>query len=83
MRNKAKFIDDAYPLIKEEYRTDLNVVEDAAKVMSHTNETRYVIGKQFTNTNKDEVFNFEVKKRPMTDDPDQEIEDFFYVGKGE
>lgn len=83
MRNKESFINDAYAVIKEEYKTDLNVVEDAAHVMNHTQETKYTLPGQFTISGQEEVFNFEIKKRPMTDNPDKEIEDFYYTGKGD
>lgn len=83
MRNKQNFLDDAAKVIKEEYKEDLNVVEDAAHLMNHSNTTKYTIPKQFTSTKKDEVFLFERKERPRTDKPEENIEDYFYIGRGE
>lgn len=83
MRNKQNFLDDATKVIKEEFKEDLNVVEDAAHIMNQTGETTYTISKDFTSTNEDEVFLFEIKGRPKTDNPEEEIEDYFYVGRGE
>lgn len=81
MRNKAKFISDAYAVMKEEFKEEVNVVEDAAHIMSQTGNCCYELEEQFTNTGKKEVFNFEVKERPKTDNQDEKIEDFFYIGK--
>ncbi|MGX6993930.1 hypothetical protein CBF34_07005 [Vagococcus penaei] len=83
MRNKQQFLDDAEKVLKEEFKEDLNVVEDAAHLMNQKNETTYTIPKQFTSTKKDAVFLFEKKHRPMTDDPSKEIEDYFYLGRSE
>lgn len=83
MRNKQKFLDDAAKVVKEEFREDLNVVEDAAHIMNQTGEPTYTIPKDFTLTNEDEVFLFEIKDRPKTDNSAEEIEDYFYIGRGE
>lgn len=83
MRNKQQFLDDAAKVIKGVFKEELNVVEDAAHIMNQTRETKYTIPKDFTSTNKDEVFLFEVKNRPKTDNPDEEMEDYFYIGRGE
>lgn len=83
MRNKAKFIEDAYPFVKPEFTEALNVVEDAAHVMNQTRETTYTIPSKFTTTGKDESFKFEKQLRPSTEDPSQQVEDYFYIGKGE
>lgn len=83
MRNKQKFLDDAEKVIKEEFKDDLNVVEDAAHTMNQTGLATYIIPRDFTSTSEDELFLFEVKKRPKTDYPDEEIEDYFYIGRGE
>ena len=83
MRNKAKFIEDAYPVVKPEFSEALNVVEDAAHVMNQTGETTYTIPSQFTTSGKDESFKFEKKLRPSTEYPSQQVEDYFYIGKGE
>lgn len=81
MRNKAKFIEDAYAVMKEEFKEEVNVVEDAAHVMSHTGECCYRLDAHFTTTGKEKVFNFELKDRPKTDNEDETIPDYFYVGK--
>lgn len=83
MRNKQQFLDDASKVIKEEFKEDLNVVEDAAHVMNQTEATTYTIPKDFTSTDEDEVFLFEIKNRPKTDNPDENIDDYFYIGRGE
>ena len=83
MRNKAKFNEEAYPIVKPEFAEALNVVEDAAHVMNQTGETTYTIPAQFTTSGKDESFKFEIKPRPSTEDPNQQVEDYFYIGKGE
>lgn len=83
MRNKQQFLDDAAKVVKEEFKEELNVVEDAAHIMNQTGEPTYTIPKDFTSTNEDEVFLFEIKNRPKTDNPSEEIEDYFYIGRGE
>lgn len=83
MRNKQNFLDDAAKVIKEEFKEDLNVVEDAAHLMNQTRATTYTIPKDFTSTNEDEVFLFEKELRSKTDNPAEEIEDYFYKGRGE
>ena len=83
MRNKQIFLDDAAKVIKEEFKEELNVVEDAAHLMNHSEETKYVIPEPFTTTGKDEVFLFEIKERPKTDNPNEEIPDYYYIGRGE
>lgn len=81
MRNKAKFIEDAYAAMKDEYKEEINVVEDAAHVMKHTGDCCYKLPGQFTLSGKDEIFEFEKRPRPLTDDPTQSIDDYFYLGK--
>lgn len=81
MRNKQNFLDDADKVIKDEFKQDLNVVEDAAHLMNQNNNTTYTIPSQFTSTGVDETFLFEKRFRPKTDNPIEEIEDYFYVGK--
>ncbi|WP_373710666.1 hypothetical protein [Jeotgalibaca porci] len=83
MRNKAKFIEDAYPVVKPEFTEALNVVEDAAHVMNQTGETTYTIPSQFTLSDKDESFKFEKQLRPSTEDLSHQVEDYFYIGRGE
>ena len=53
------FLDAAAEVLKEEFKEELNVVEDAAHIMNQTKETKYTIPKEFTSTEKDEVFLFE------------------------
>lgn len=83
MRNKARFIEDAYPVVKPEFVEALNVVEDAAHIMNQTGETTYTIPSQFTLSDKDESFKFEIKPRPSTEDPTVDVPDYFYIGRGE
>jgi len=82
MRNKQGLIDDAAKVLAPEFK-DHNVVEDAAFVMRHTQETKFVLPAEFTSTKKDEVFLFEKRLRPATDDPTKQVEDYFYIGRGE
>ena len=81
MRNKEQFVKDATPLILEEYRDELDVVEDAAFIMDHTKSLTYTLPSMFTTAEKDVHFKFEKKTRPKTDNPDEEVEDYFYVGR--
>lgn len=81
MRNKEQFVKDVTPLILEEYRDELDVVEDAAFIMEHTKSLTYTLPSMFTTAEKDVHFKFEKKKRPKTDNPDEEIEDYFYIGR--
>lgn len=83
MRNKQQFLDETAKVIKEEFKEELNVVEDAAHIMNQTGELTYTIPKDFTSTNEDEAFLFEIKDRPKTDNPSEEIPDYYYVGRGE
>lgn len=83
MRNKAKFIEDAYPFVKPEFTEALNVVEDAAHVMNQTGETIYTIPSKFILSGNDESFKFEEQLRLSTEDLSQQVEDYFYIGKGE
>ena len=81
MRDKQKFIDDATPLIKDEFKEELNVVEDAAHLMNQFGVTTYSIPEAFTVTGKDEKFLFTLEPRPKTDNPDESINDYFYQGR--
>lgn len=83
MRNKEEFINDAYEVVKDEFKTDLNVVEDAAHLMHNNHSLVYTIPSEFTTTGKNEKFYFEKKLRPTTDDPEKSVEDYFYIKKGE
>lgn len=83
MRNKAKFIEDFEKVAKPEIVKEVDPVQDAAHTMNHTGDSAYVLEKDHTTTGKDETFNFEVKNREKTDDSSEEIEDYFYIGKGE
>ena len=82
MRNKAKFIEDFEKVAKPEIFKEVDPVQDAAHTMNHTGDSAYVLEKDLTTTGKDETFNFEVKNREKTDDSSEEIEDYFYIGKG-
>lgn len=81
MRNKQQFLDDITPLIKPEYRDELNPVEDAAHCMNHFENNEYVLPKQFSVLDTDTVFLFEKRLRKATDDPTKEVDDYFYIGK--
>ncbi|UDM72718.1 hypothetical protein [Vagococcus fluvialis] len=81
MRNKQNFLDEITPLVKSEFRDELNPVEDAAHTMNHLNECKYVLPSQFSVTDKDETFLFEKGLRSATDNPEVEVEDFFFIGK--
>lgn len=83
MRNKQNFIDDVEKIIKEEvYQTDsFDIIQDAAHTLQHSVELKYVLPKDFTTTGKDEVFIFDIEPRPMTDNPEEDMDDFFYKGK--
>jgi hypothetical protein len=83
MRNKAKFIEDFEKVAKPEIIKEVDPVQDAAHTMNHTGQPIYTLIKELTTTGKDETFNFEVKSREKTDDPTEEIDDYFYVGRGE
>lgn len=81
MRNKQRFLDDAAAVIKPEFKDELNPVEDAAHLMNQKGTTVYTIPELFTTTGKDENFNFTIEPRPKTDDPSEEINDYFYQGR--
>lgn len=83
MRNKQQFLDDADKVLKEEFKEELNVVEDAAHIMNNTLETTYTLPSDFTKTGEDELFLFDKIMRPRTDDPTKEIPDYLYIGRGE
>lgn len=82
MRNKTNFIEDVKKVIKPDILTDDQIIEDAAHTMNQLKTTEYALPKDFTSTGKDEVFLFEQKPREATDG-DGEVEDYFYLGKGE
>lgn len=82
MRNKEQFIEDAQQVVKDEWADKQRLVEDATHTLHHTESDRYVVAAAYTTTGKDETFLFEQKKREKTDDSDEEIKDYFYVGKG-
>lgn len=81
MRNKQRFLDDAAEVLKKEVKQELNVVEDAAHLMNQFGTSVYTIPEVFTVTGKDESFNFTIEPRPKTDDPTEEINDYFYQGR--
>ena len=81
MRYKQKFLDDIVPLIKPEFLGVLNPVEDAAHTMQHLNECKYTLPSDFSTSEKDTIFLFEKKLRDATDDSNEKVEDYFYIGK--
>lgn len=82
MRNKTDFIEAVKEVIKPDILTDEQVIEDAAHTMNQLKTTEYALPKEFTSTGKDEVFLFERKSREATDG-EGEVDDYFYLGKGE
>lgn len=82
MRNKEEFIARARDVMTEGVLTDEQLIEDAAHTMVNTDNTKYEVPKNFTTTNKDEVFLFEKNLREATDDGPG-VEDYFYIGRGE
>jgi len=51
--------------------------------MNQLGATEYHLTGNFTKDGHVQTFNFEVKKREKTDDSSEEIDDYFYIGKGE
>ncbi len=82
MRNKAKFIEDFEAVAKPEIIESVDPVQDAAHTMNQLGESEYHLTGNFTKDGQDKIFKFEVKKREKTDSAD-EIDDYFYIGKGE
>ncbi|MBF0011941.1 hypothetical protein HAX40_13300 [Enterococcus casseliflavus] len=83
MRNKAKFIEDFEAVAKPEIIEAVDPVQDAAHTMNQLGESEYHLSGNFTKDGQDKTFQFEVKKREKTDDSSEEIDDYFYIGKGE
>ena len=83
MRNKAKFIEDFEAVAKPEIIEAVDPVQDAAHTMNQLGESEYHLTGNFTKDGQDKTFKFELKKREKTDDPTDEIEDYFYIGRGE
>lgn len=83
MRNKEKFVEDFNKVVKPEIVEEVDPVQDAAHAMNQRKEPSYTVAKEFTTTGKDETFKFKVAPRPKTDNPDEEIDDYFYEGRGE
>ncbi|MBE9390469.1 DUF5960 family protein [Vagococcus salmoninarum] len=82
MRNKEKFINDVKEVIKPDLLTEEQLVEDAAHTMTNTKTETFTLPKEFTKTDKEECFLFTKKYRAATDG-DQDVDDFFYLGRGE
>ena len=83
MRNKAKFIEDFESVAQPEIIEAVHPIQDAAHTMNQLEESEYHLTVKFTRDSKDKTFQFEVKKREKTDDSSEEIDDYFYIGKGE
>lgn len=83
MRNKEKFIEDFEAVAKPEIIKAVDPVQDAAHTMNQLGATEYHLTGNFTKDGHVQTFNFEVKKREKTDDSSEEIDDYFYIGKGE
>lgn len=83
MRNKEQFLTDYNEVVKPEFQYNENVIEDAAHTLNHSTEPKLTITAEFTKTDKDETFLFEQKEREKTDDPNEGLLDWFYVGRGD
>ena len=83
MRNKENFIKDVNEVIRTNVLDENQIIEDAAHTMNHSQLTEFSIPKDFTLTKKEEVFLFEKKEREATDDSNETVEDYFYIGRGE
>lgn len=83
MRNKEKFIADYNEVVKPELQNNDTLVEDAAHTLNHSTEPVYTVPAEFTAINKDEKFVFEQKEREKTDDPNESLLDWFYIGRGD
>lgn len=82
MRNKEKFIEDAKKVVKPEILEEVELVEDAAHCMRHSDSTVYKVPANLTITGNDESFKFELKEREATNNPNEVVEDYFYLGRG-
>lgn len=84
MRDKQKFIDDFNKVIKEEFKNEIDPVQDAAHILDHSEDLVYTLPKEWSKTAQDEKFKFEKKYRVKTDvEPEvgEAVEDYFYIGK--
>ncbi|EPB3092464.1 hypothetical protein [Enterococcus faecium] len=83
MRNKEKFLEDYNKVVKPEFQNNGNTVEDAAHTLNHSINPILTVLEEFTTTNQPEHFVFEQKERPKTDEPNEQMLDWVYVGKDE
>ena len=83
MRNKEKFLADYNQVVKPEFQNDENTIEDAAHTLNNIEGTTVFVAAEFTETGQMEAFDFEQKQRPKTDNSDENILDWYYVGRGE
>ncbi|WP_429976670.1 hypothetical protein [Enterococcus sp. AZ051] len=83
MRNKEKFLEDYNKVVKPKFQNDENTIEDVAHTLNNIEGATVTVAAEFTETGQMEAFNFEQKQRPKTDNPDENILDWFYVGRGE
>lgn len=83
MRNKENFIKDYNEVVKKEFQNDEIAVEDAAHVLNNSEDVVVTVESKFTTTGENESFVFEQKERPKTDNENDSIVDWFYVGRGE
>ncbi|MGM0256148.1 hypothetical protein IGK67_000826 [Enterococcus sp. AZ093] len=83
MRNKEKFIADYNEVVKPELQNNETLVEDAAHTLNHSTEPVYTVPAEFTATKKEENFIFKQKEREKTDDPNESLLDWFYIGRGD
>lgn len=81
MRNKEKFLADYNKVVKKEFQNDENTIEDAAHTLNHNTDPIVTVAAEFTETGKLESFRFKQKQRAKTDDPEQKMLDWFYLGR--
>lgn len=83
MREKQKFIDDFNKVVKDEFKSEIDPVQDAAHTLDHSTDLIYTLPKEFSKTGQDENFKFEKKYRVKTDSENtgESVEDYFYLGK--
>ncbi len=83
MRNKANFLEDISKVVKSEVLEEVDFVEDAAHTLNNDldNVGEFTVLDTFTSTGKNESFYFSKQNRPASDNPNSEVEDWFYEGR--
>lgn len=82
MRNKQEFLADYNAVVNEKMKNDVMAVEDAAHSMNQEDSTIFTVPSDYTKSGEDEHFIFEKKERPKTDNANETVEDYFYIGRG-